>query len=235
MAIARRTAPRYVEPAHLGALGLPPEVLRAIKPYVDIVTRTGSGSGTVAPGGFPAGIYALRVRVSTAGALGVAAVEVSLDGGATYGAALAVPTNGALAVPGTSSSIASGLTLQLAGTFTLADVYVCDVASNVELNLDAASDWIDGYLRRRYTLPLTAWKLDLRDACAAHAALKILTVRGFDPEDPADKAVVKASADATTWADNVAKGWIDPGVTDSSDEEQAVDVVVASSPRRGWR
>jgi phage gp36-like protein len=231
--VARRTSPRYADALHLAAFGLPASVLRTVPPFVDTVTRTGTGSATVVPGGFPAGVYALRVRVSTGGAPGTGAVEVSLNGGTSYGAALPVPSNGLVAVPSTSSSIASGLTLAIAGTLVLGDVYACDVASNVELALDAASDWLDGYLAKQFTLPLLTWDMAVRDAPAARAALKILTVRGFDPDNPSDKAVVTAARDAETWADRVATGRIVPTVTDSAEEAIAADVAVCSRPRRG--
>jgi hypothetical protein len=102
----------------------------------------------VTPGGYPASVYALRVRVSTGGAPGAGAIEVSLDGGTSYSAPATVPPSGVVQVPSTSNAIASGLTLTIAGTLALGDLYACDVASNVELNLDAASDWLDGYLAR---------------------------------------------------------------------------------------
>ena len=136
MAIARRTAARYAEAADLAGLGLPVRALATVPPYFGPVTLTGSGAATMTPGGFPAGVYDLRVRVSTAGALGSAAVEVSTNGGTSYGSPLAVPSSGLVTVPSTSSSFASGLTLAFSGALVLADVYACDAASSVERALD---------------------------------------------------------------------------------------------------
>jgi phage gp36-like protein len=235
VAITRRSRARYADAAHLAAFGLPAVVLRTIPAFVDTVTHTGTGAATVTPGGYPASVYALRVRVSTGGAPGAGAIEVSLDGGTSYSAPATVPPSGVVQVPSTSNAIASGLTLTIAGTLALGDLYACDVASNVELNLDAASDWLDGYLARQFTLPLTAWDLTVRDACAAWAALKVLTVRGFDPEQGKDKAVVDAAKRAETWAEHVAQGRVLPNVTDSSADPIAADVAVSSSPRRRFR
>ena len=234
MTITRRTDPRYAGPEHLAAFGLPAAALRTVPPFVGSITHTGSGAGTVVPGGFPAGVYALRVRVSTGGAPGTAAVEVSLNGGTSYASPVAVPSNGTVAVAGTSSALATGLTLACSGVLAAGDIYAADVASSVELALDAASDWLDGYLARRYTLPLTAWDMAVRDACAGWCALKALTVRGFDPEAPGDKVVVDAAKRAETWAEHVGQGRVTPRVTDSSEQDPAVDVAVSSRPRRGW-
>lgn len=236
MAIARRTAARYAEAADLAALGLPTAALRTVPPYFGVVTRTGGASGaTLALGGYPAGIYDLRVRVSTGGALGAAAVEVSTNGGTSYASPVSVPSSGIVTVAGTSSSIATGLTLTFAGTLTLADVYSADVASGVERALDEASDWLDGYLRRRYTLPLTAWDVAVRGAAAAKGTLACMTARGYDPTAGTDAVIKDRFDEAARWAERVAQGWITPDVTDSSDDDPAEDVIVASNSRRGWR
>ena len=235
MAIARRSAARYAEVADLAGLGLPAAALAVVRPYVGPVTRTGGASGaTLTPGGFPAGIYDLRVRVSTGGALGAALVEVSTNGGTTYAAPVAVPSSGVVSVAGTTSSIASGLTLTFVGTLVLADVYACDVASSVERALDAASDWLDSYLRRRYTLPLTAWDIAVRQCAAARAGLLVMQARGYDPSVGSDKSVGDRADGAEKWAEKLAQGWVTPDVTDSSEEEPAEDVVVVSNRRRGW-
>lgn len=234
MAIARRTAARYAEAADLAGLGLPVRALATVPPYFGPVTLTGNGTATMTPGGFPAGVYALRARVSTAGALGSAAVEVSTNGGTSYGAPLAVPSSGVVAVPSTSSSFASGLTLTFSGALVLADVYACDAASSVERALDEASDWIDGYLARRYTLPLTAWDIAVRGAVASRAGLRLLETRGFSPAAGGDVAVRAAFEDAERWAERVARGWISPAVTDSSSAALAEDVAISSRSRRRW-
>lgn len=236
MAIARRTAARYADAAHLAALGLNEGALRALRGFFGTITQTGSGTGTVTPGGSPAGIYALRVRVSTGGALGAAAVEISLDGGTSYRAPVTVPSGGVLAVSATASSIASGLTLTFAGAFTLDDVYACDAASRVEMALDAASDWLDGFLARQFTLPLLTWGSDVSGTAAADAALTILTARGYNPNEGADVAIRERRDDAARWAELVARGAVIPTVTDSATEDEgiAADVYVSSGRRRGW-
>jgi len=238
VSILRRTAPRYADAPHLAAFGLPTTALSSVPAFLGTVSHTGSGAATVAPGGRPAGVYAVRVRVSTAGAPGVGAVEVSLNGGTSYGSPIAVPSNGIVAVPATSSSIASGLTLTVAGTLAAGDVYAFDAASAVELALDAASDWLDGYFARTdLVLPLTAWDMAVSGAAAAHAALEVLTARGFDPQNPSDANIVSASDRATKWAEKVATGYVKPRVTDSSDPvvgPDAAEVIIVSAPRRGW-
>lgn len=234
MAIARRTAARYAEAADLAGLGLPVRALASVPPYFGPVTLTGSGTATMTLGGFPAGIYDLRARVSTGGALGSAAVEVSTNGGTSYGSPLAVPSSGVVAVPSTSSSFASGLTLTFSGPLVLADVYAGDAASSVERALDEGSDWLDGYLARRYTLPLTAWDITVRSAAVSRAGCKLLETRGYSPAAGTDEVVRASFEDAQRWAERVARGWISPSVTDSSGADLAEDVAVYSRARRRW-
>lgn len=99
-----------------------------------------------------------------------------------------------------------------------------------------ASDVIDGYLRSRFTLPLTAWEQDLRRACAVIAAWDLISVRGYSPDD--DPAL-KARYDAIIkWLEGVAAGKITPSVTDSSPGAEPGSPSggprVISSTSRGW-
>lgn len=237
MAIARRTAARYADAVHLASLGLNEAALRGLTGFFSSVAQTGAGAGTVTPSGSPAGIYPVRVRVSTGGAPGAAAVEISLDDGDTYASPVAVPSGGTITVSETLSSLAPGLVLTFAGVFALGDVYAFDAASRVEMALDAASDWLDGYLARQFTLPLVSWGADVSSAAAAHAALAILTARGYDPARGADVAIREGRDDAARWAELVARGAVIPTVTDSAEEEAgiAADVCVSSRCPRGWR
>lgn len=237
MALARRAAPRYADVAHLAAVGLPAEVLASVRPFFGSLTHVGaSASDAVELVGSPGGVYDLALRVATSGGPGVARLDVSLDGGATWPhLALLVPPSGQLAVPGTRTSVAAGLVVSVRGPLAAADTWRGDAASSVELALDAASDWLDSYLARRYTLPLAAWDSAVTGAAAAHAALAVLTARGFDPDVGADKAVLLASREASAWAELVAQGRVTPRVVDASPEPAAVDVAVASSPRRRFR
>lgn len=107
----------------------------------------------------------------------------------------------------------------------LADVYnlgvpqaaVASVATlTQQAALDAANAEVDGYLAGRFKLPLSVWGADLKMHVCARAAFTILTVRGYNPEDGADKAIEDRSKAAEKWLKGIADGDITPNVTDSS-------------------
>lgn len=104
--------------------------------------------------------------------------------------------------------------------------------------LEAASDTVDGYLRSRYTLPLSAWGDDLRRAVCTIAAWDILTTRGFDPSKGGDEAIRLRYEDAIKWCEAVSAGRVK--VTGGITTPTATRSAKASSPAttssriRGW-
>ncbi len=79
------------------------------------VTQVGGGSGTVKPTGGAAMFgYRYMVKITLAGATGVAKYRVSTDGGKTYGAEITTAA---------SVTDASGAVLAFVGTFVLDDTY----------------------------------------------------------------------------------------------------------------
>lgn len=82
--------------------------------------------------------------------------------------------------------------------------------------LDAANDEADSYLGGRFRLPLTAWGTSLKLHVCARAAYTMLVVRGYNPDDDADKEIFNRSEQARKWFELIAKGEVTPVVTDSS-------------------
>jgi phage gp36-like protein len=99
--------------------------------------------------------------------------------------------------------------------------------------LGLASSKANGYIRARYALPLVTWGDDLKLAVCQIAALLLLTQRGFDPSNPADLAISKASDDAIRYLEQVAKGVVSINVETTSPAARPA-AFVYSSPRRGW-
>ena len=96
---------------------------------VGYISHSGHSPGTIVASGVPLGTYSLRVKVVTAGSLGVAQVQLSTDGGVSYGSTTTVPSNGVVAVTGT------GITLTFSNgptgsgdAFRLADVFSAELA-----------------------------------------------------------------------------------------------------------
>lgn len=75
---------------------------------ISYVSKTGTGTGSMAGSGVAANAYSVRVKITLAGALGTAEFQVSTDGGATYSSSVVVPSNGQYVVG------ATGLTVQFA-------------------------------------------------------------------------------------------------------------------------
>ena len=107
-----------------------------------------------------------------------------------------------------------------------------------EAALEAASVLADGYLRGRYTLPLTAWGEDLTRAVCAIAAWDLLCARGFDPNRSGDAAIEARAATATSWLKDVAAGRV--RLSGGNTTPTATRHARASGPRvssdrtRGW-
>jgi phage gp36-like protein len=118
--------------------------------------------------------------------------------------------------------------------------------------LDAASTLADGYLRAKFTLPISIPSIDLVEAVCKVAAYSLLSVRGYNPETGSDPNVRDRYKDAIAWLKGVAEGSITPALTDSSpggvlggpfvlqaqlsgSASDGLPVVVPGAPRaRGW-
>jgi phage gp36-like protein len=82
--------------------------------------------------------------------------------------------------------------------------------------LEWASSTANGYLRKRYTLPLVAWEDDLRRVVCKIAAYDLMCIRGFRPGSDTDATIVKNYDDAIIWLKAVAESDIEPAITDST-------------------
>jgi uncharacterized phage protein gp47/JayE len=80
-----------------------------------VVTKAGTGLGSLTVSGAPSGAYSVVVEIVTAGELGVATMRTSTNGGATFGAPVVTPLSGTYPLSGT------GVTLQLVPRVTTAD------------------------------------------------------------------------------------------------------------------
>jgi hypothetical protein len=98
----------------------------------------------------------------------------------------------------------------------------------------AISELADGYLGGSYSLPLSAWGIDLRMQSARCAAALLLTNRGVDPEGP-DALIFTERNAAVKWFERIADGKLKPaGMIDTTPEEFEGGSVVLGSPARGW-
>lgn len=102
--------------------------------------------------------------------------------------------------------------------------------------LTARSGFADGFLAKRFTLPLSAWGEDLREAVVHLASWDLLCRRGFDPTSGSGAAVQINAERSERWLRDLAAGRIEPvGYVDATPTvTETRSVVVVSRPRRGW-
>jgi len=90
-------------------------------------------------------------------------------------------------------------------------------AGTIDAAIAWASSLANGYLRKRYTLPLISWGDDLRQQVAALATWQLMRKRGFQPGSGADESVVMAKEDAMRWLRDVSLGHAElDGAVDST-------------------
>lgn len=92
-----------------------------------------------------------------------------------------------------------------------------------------ASSVADGYLRRRYDLPLRAYTQSLNQAVADIATYFIMRDRGFTPNSANTEQIVGGYRDALAWLEKVAANKVDPAFVDANGEGQ--DETVAAPQR----
>jgi phage gp36-like protein len=94
-----------------------------------------------------------------------------------------------------------------------------------------ASEFIDGYLRSQYTLPLNTWGSDVVDKCCDIAAYHLVCLRGFNPE--ADGHFLENYKMAIKWLESVSMGKITLDVLDSSPAAQVAQHAPDAQPQTG--
>lgn len=102
--------------------------------------------------------------------------------------------------------------------------------------LTAASGVADGFLVKRFTLPLVEWGDDLRKHTCWLTAYDLLSGRGFREDALGADALEGRYDKAMAWLRGIAAGSVEPqGIVDSTPSvRETFGVVVVSRPRRGW-
>jgi phage gp36-like protein len=100
--------------------------------------------------------------------------------------------------------------------------------------LIAASNYADGELARRYTLPLESYGTELTEAVCHIAVYKLLSKRGFD--SPGEGSSFRRMYDdAIAWLKRVGSGTLDPPeIVDTTTDEEEGGAYVVTNARRRW-
>lgn len=111
-----------------------------------------------------------------------------------------------------------------------------DAEKNAELL--AASRFADSYFRAKFTLPMTSWGDDVKQAVCDIAAYRMYRKRGYNPGAPGDAGIRQGYDDAVEWLKDVAGGDVSPDVIDSSsgaiEGTPTKEAQVLSSSSRGF-
>ena len=106
--------------------------------------------------------------------------------------------------------------------------------------IDGAADKIDGYLRDRFTLPLTKWDRAIRRCCAILAVYDAVMARGLNPANaPGDEQLQTRYDTEIEWLRDIANNRTTPDVIDSSPQGQeavsSARAEVDSNVQRGFQ
>jgi phage gp36-like protein len=113
-------------------------------------------------------------------------------------------------------------------------------ASQIQANLDAASDEADDFMGARYSLPLLPpIPLSIVRGVVHIARYHILALRGFDEANPADQNVVKMYEAARKFFGEVRNQSMHPKVVESPQptnlgQPQYAAPLLVSNPQQGW-
>lgn len=96
-----------------------------------------------------------------------------------------------------------------------------------------ASSMADGYIRKRFDLPLQDWTQSLTQAVADIATWIVMKDRGFNPDAESTKVIQSSYRDALSWLEDVANNEVDPAFVDANgvgqDEDDAASKPVEKS------
>lgn len=98
-------------------------------------------------------------------------------------------------------------TLAQLATYGLPSAALASVSDpDKQAALDAASDFADGYMRSRMSVPLTTWGISLTLAVAKIATFLLMERRGFRPESGSDMMIKDAYNRSVAWLTQVSRG-----------------------------
>lgn len=107
----------------------------------------------------------------------------------------------------------------------------------ISATIEERSRWLDGYLSRKFVLPLITWQSDLTQKVIDCVAYDVMMTRGFNPDSPSDAHLRMRFEDAQKWADKIPLGTT-PMVVDSSGATKpginATTPTVTTATQRGF-
>jgi phage gp36-like protein len=107
--------------------------------------------------------------------------------------------------------------------------------ATVDAALTSASLTADGYMRGRFSLPLTAWDMGIREKVAYIAGYNLMSQRGMNPGAGADVNFRMRYEDAIRWFEGVQRQAVHPLVTETPIAQPRYEFPqISSGAPRGW-
>ena len=202
----------YLSPSKMWRVARPGSIpLSSWEPgTLSAVTKTGTGSGTIAVSGYPLDAYTVKLRVSTAGEPGTAKIRVALDG-TTFGQPMLVPDADGMPLI-VAGEVVLTFTAGAAPSFALNDEHSFTTGASPEIvaAIEAAGQEADCYFRDVWALPLSAWDAAVERNVGLLACDLLTCNRGFAEADK----FAACRKTAEKWLTAVARGDIQPLVTE---------------------
>ncbi len=135
------------------------------------IEKTGFGSGSLEASGAALAQRSIRLKVVTAGGLGTAVFQYSLDGGSTYSANVTIPSGGTYVLPSTGVTLQflSGPATATGNSFEVGDVFALEASTPTF----GATSWQPG------STPLTLVEVDSDTNADAWATFRKVIAGGF--------------------------------------------------------
>lgn len=106
----------------------------------------------------------------------------------------------------------------------------------IQYALDRRKAWLDGFLIRKFRLPLVSWQADLEGANIDAAAYDVMVQRGYNPET-SDSTLLDRFKQVERWAMAIPNN-VTPMVIDSSGSvtpgTNSLTPTVTTAVQRGW-
>ena len=208
-----------------------------------ISVLTGTSTGTIVISELPKDDYAMRVKISLAGQVGVARFQCSSDAGVTY-----FPTEFLTSTDVSdivdSQGRKTGLLIVFANhiadnpSFILNDYWSFTTTGppDVKQKLITTSEDIDSVIGHnlehgRYHLPLKSWPRSMVECCCHIAARSLLERRGYDLKGR-DKLYGDRADRAEQWLNDIAHYKKHPNIVDQGQGSYTPDIILGPDKYR---
>lgn len=196
------------------------------------VTHSGSGTGIIWGDGFPIDAYQVQILVTEDGEVGATQFRCSLNNGTTYRRAQVANNRIEILNTGIVLCFQNGVSTP---SFVKGDTYSFSTTASPELEaqIEASSDELEGYFGASYNLPLLKWGNDVKRHCAMLTRFHLMVNRGIRGDDL--KTYQATYDQSIAWAKEVALGNLRINVQETPSSREFFPDFIKNNPKPAWR